>query len=392
MAILSKEQIDYIRSNLKKRSLSRSFLYNEWVDHVCCDVEILMNKGMNFNDAYDQVLRDKPELEVKDAHSSVQQFLNHKYVMIKKILFIAFIVYAISWIINFGGLPNWVGLVSFLILGSVYLKISGDFFSKRRIMRINILLSVFALLAAIGIITGILLLFLNWNLGINTRGHSVDLTVFGWFFISVLCLIYYFQEWRSSIDKTEVRKILLFTWVSGINVFLAAVSIATFPLYRFVNEYLFILIGIILCFDILVLTVMLITKSMKNTLAVAMVIGSFMIVFIHSPFRSKLPGGKPKMHEYTLQYTPRTTPHAEQTLYLFMVYKEFPGNPFAIPLRQQADKYYQVTIPSYAFEGYLYYGIEKDSSDAMQYFVNAEQLDSVYINIPKQKTYYLLND
>ena len=97
------------------------------------------------------------------------------------------------------------------------------------------------------------------------------------------------------------------------------------------------------------------------------------------------------MYEYTLQYTPQTT-QAEQTFYLFMAYKQFPGNPFAIPLRQQADKYYQVTIPSFAFKGYLYYGIEKDSSDAMQYFANSEQLDSVYINIPKQKTYYLLND
>ena len=388
MACLSNEQLEYIRIDLKKRSVSRSFLFNEWVDHVCCDVESMINKGMEFKDAYRHVLKDKSELEVKDAHSKVQQFLNHKYVTIKKILFAAFIIYAISWAINFRGSANWVGLASFLILTIVYFRIAADFFRERRVRGSNVLLSVFASFAAIGILTGILLLFLNWNFGIDTRGHSVDLTVFGWFFFSLLCLIYYINEWNSSIEKKEAPKLRLFILVSGINVLLATVSIATFPFYNVLNEYIFFLVGLILGFDVVVLTALLITRSMKNTLAVTMIVGSIMIVFIHAPFRHKLPGGSPKMYEYTLQYVPKTTGDA-QTLYLYMAYKKFPGNPFVIPLGKRADGSYLISIPSFAFKDFIYYRIEKDSVDAMEYFRQAKKLDSLYITIPKQNIYNL---
>jgi hypothetical protein len=51
MACLTKEQIEYIRRDLKSRRVSRSFLFEEWVDHVCCDVETLLNKGIPFEEA-----------------------------------------------------------------------------------------------------------------------------------------------------------------------------------------------------------------------------------------------------------------------------------------------------------------------------------------------------
>ena len=46
MSCLTQEQIEFIRSDLEKRSVSRSFLFNEWIDHICCDVESLINKGI----------------------------------------------------------------------------------------------------------------------------------------------------------------------------------------------------------------------------------------------------------------------------------------------------------------------------------------------------------
>ncbi len=100
MACLSNDQIDFIRDDLKKRSVSRSFLFNEWVDHVCCDVEAMMNKGVGFEEAYGQISRDKPESDISIAHEDVQQFLNHRYVSIKKLLLFAFLLFAASWFIN----------------------------------------------------------------------------------------------------------------------------------------------------------------------------------------------------------------------------------------------------------------------------------------------------
>ena len=388
MACLSKEQIEYIRSDLKRRRVSRSFLFEEWVDHVCCDVESLMNKGVSFENAFSQVAGTTSDSEVKTAHATVQQFLNHRYVAIKKLLLFAFLVFAASWAINLQGTGNWVGLASFFILGIVYLRISIDFLRKRFIHKINILLSAFSFLSFLGTVSGILLLFLNRSYGMSTRGHGVDLTVFGWFFFSLVCLIYYIREFRTTIEKKELKKTGWFITLAVFNVFLAAISIASFPLYRHVQGYLFYLIGFILGYNILAIMVLLFTGSMKNTLILALVLGSFMIVFIHSPFRSKLPGGIPKLHQITFQHNPETQPELDK-LYITMFYDRFPDKPITLPLRKLGDDGFEITMPSYAYKGYLFYKIRTDSSDAREYFKQATGLDSVRLKVPGEKVYQL---
>ncbi|MFC2081015.1 hypothetical protein ACFLR8_02275 [Bacteroidota bacterium] len=388
MACLSDEQISFIRSDLKSRNESRSFLFEEWGDHVCCDVESLMIKGILFEDAYRQVAGETGSSEIRSAHGDVQQFLNHRYVGIKKLLLFAFLLFASSWIINLQGAGNWIGLVSFLILGIVYLRISSDFFRKRFVHKINILLSAFSFLSFIGTISGIVLIFLNRNFGTSTRGHGVDLTVFGWFFFSLVCLVYLIREYRSAIDNKETRKFSLMAWLSGFNLFLAAISIASFPLYRQVQAYLFFLILFILGFNSLVLMVLFLTRSMKNTLVLSLVIGSFMIVFIHSQFRQKLPGGKPKLHQLSLQLSPIEKIN-QDNLYITMYYDRFPDKPITLPLQKMGGTGFGITMPSYAYKGYLYYAIMKDSMDARQYLSRQVNLDSIRLNIPRKKLYPL---
>ncbi len=388
MACLSNDQIDFIRDDLKKRSVSRSFLFNEWVDHVCCDVEAMMNKGVGFEEAYGQISRDKPESDISIAHKDVQQFLNHRYVSIKKLLLFAFLLFAASWFINLTGIGSWLGLLSFIILSIVYLRISIDFFSKRRIRKVNTWLSVLALLAFVGTLSGILLIFLFRNFGISTRGHGVDLTVFGWFFFSILCMVYYIGEFRSAIDPGEIKKMRWLRWLSGSNLLLAAISIATFPLYHLVKNYLFFLILFILGFDLLVLAILFATRSMKNTLAVSLILGSMMIVFIHSHFRTKLPGGKPKLYELTLQV--KTEPaESSDRYYISMYYENYPDKPITLPIRKKGNNLYEITMPSYAYRGYLYYGISTDSTGAVEYFNNTPVIDSVLLRIPNKKIYQL---
>ncbi len=391
MSCLSKEQIEFIRSDLKNRKVSRSFLFEEWVDHVCCDVESLMNKGVSFDDAFRQVAGNANENGVKSAHITVQQFLNHRYVGIKKLLLFAFLVFASSWVINVQGTGNWVGLVSFIILGIVYLRISIDLFRKRFIHKVNILLSVFSMISFLGTISGILLIFLNRDYGMSTRGHGVDLTVFAWFFYSLVCMIYYIREYRSAIEKKELKKTGYFISLAAFNVFLAAISIASFPLYHFVQGYLFYLIGFILGFNLLTIVVLLFTRSMKNTLILTLILGSFMIVFIHSPFRSKLPGGKPRLHQISLQISTEESIPIEK-LYITMYYDRFPDKPITLPLRKSGSGSFGITMPSYAYKGYLYYAVKIDSINAVQYLSQPVDLDSIKINVPHEKTYQLKFD
>ena len=388
MACLNKDQIEFIRDDLKKRSVSRSFLFNEWVDHVCCDVEAMMNKGVRFEEAYGQISREKLDNDISTAHKDVQQFLNHRYVGIKKLLLFAFLLFAASWLINLQWIGSWLGLLAFIILSIVYLRISVDFFSKRHVRNVNIWLSVMALLGFVGTLSGILLIFLFRNFGISTRGHGVDLTVFGWFFFSLLCLVYYTGEFRSAIEPGEIKKMRWLGWLSGSNVFLAAISIATFPLYHMVKNHLFFLILFILGFDLLVLAILFATRSMKNTLAVSLILGSFMIVFIHSHFRTKLPGGKPKLYELTLQVS--TDPaESSDRYYISMYYENYPDKPITLPLRKTDSNLYEITMPSYAYRGYLFYGIAADSSGAEEYFRSTQGMDSVLLRIPNKKIYQL---
>jgi hypothetical protein len=388
MACLNKDQIEFIRDDLKRRSVSRSFLFNEWVDHICCDVESLMNKGESFEVAYAQISPERHDSEISTAHKDVQQFLNHKYVGIKKLLLVAFGLFAASWIINLQGAGQWLGLLAFLILSIVYLRISFDFFSKRHIPKGNKGLSLLALLSFVGTLSGVVLIFLFRNFGINTRGHGVDLTVFGWFFFSLLCLIYYRGEFKSAIEPGEIRKMRWLGWLSAFNLFLAAISIATFPLYHMVKDYLFFLILFILGFDLLVLVVLFATRSMKNTLAVSLIIGSFMIVFIHSHFRTKLPGGKPKLYELTLQVSPRPALDSDRC-YISMYYENYPDRPITLPLIKTGENLFEITMPSYAYRGYLFYGLSTDSTAAVEYFRSAESTDSVLLKIPNKKIYQL---
>lgn len=388
MACLSKDQIEFIRDDLKKQSVSRSFLFNEWVDHVCCDVEAMMNKGVGFEEAYGQISRDKPESDISIAHKDVQHFLNHRYVSIKKLMQFAFLLFAASWFINLQGIGNWLGLLSFIILSIVYLRISIDFFSKRHSRKVNAWLSVLALLAFVGTLAGILLIFLFRNFGISTRGHGVDLTVFGWFFFSMLCTIYYLGEFKSAIEYGELKKMRWLGWLSGSNLFLAAISIATFPLYHMVKNYIFFLILFILGFDLLVLAILFATRLMKNTLAVSLILGSMMIVFIHSHFRTKLPGGKPKLYELTLQVKTESAENSDR-YYISMYYENYPDKPITLPIREKGNNRYEITMPSYAYRGYLYYGISTDSTGAEEYFRTAPLIDSVLLRIPNKKVYQL---
>jgi hypothetical protein len=390
MSCLSNEQIDYIRNNLKTRNVSRSFLFEEWIDHVCCDVENLMNKGIPFQEAYAQVAGEEQSQEVRSAHKDVQSFLNHPYVGIKKLMLVAFLVFAASWVINIRYGSNWIGLASFLVLSTVYLRISMDFFRKRFVSGKNILFSVFSFLSFLGSLSGILMIFLNRNFGMSTRGHGVDLTVFGWFFFSLVCLMYYTREFRSAVETNERRKIWWFIVLAIINVFLASVSIASFPLYRQVQSYIFYLILLILGFNLVAILFLLSTRSMKNTLILSLVLGSFMIVFIHSHFRHKLPGGQPKLYELTLQVSPEHRPEAGK-LFISMYFDRFPDKPITLPLNKSDENHYSITMPSYPYRGYLIYGIETDSIDAREYFRQDSKIDSVALNIPKRKTYQLNN-
>lgn len=52
---LTKDQIDEIQARLRDLGLPEGILSEEYVDHICCDVEERMSSGANFQDAMHRV-------------------------------------------------------------------------------------------------------------------------------------------------------------------------------------------------------------------------------------------------------------------------------------------------------------------------------------------------
>jgi len=55
---LSKSEIDYIRYDLRKKGLAGGDLFEELVDHVCCEMEERVGEGSAFKKAYEEVIQN----------------------------------------------------------------------------------------------------------------------------------------------------------------------------------------------------------------------------------------------------------------------------------------------------------------------------------------------
>lgn len=55
---LTKKDIDYVRFDLKQRGVADHTLRDELVDHILCEVQIRMDRGLDFKTAYEQVINE----------------------------------------------------------------------------------------------------------------------------------------------------------------------------------------------------------------------------------------------------------------------------------------------------------------------------------------------
>ena len=65
MPELSLHHIDQISHDISRQEITFSHLLEDLIDHVCCDVENEMQKGLNFSEAYQQVKKKNGIAEIK---------------------------------------------------------------------------------------------------------------------------------------------------------------------------------------------------------------------------------------------------------------------------------------------------------------------------------------
>lgn len=127
MLTLSVIQTEIIASDVYKAGLSLTHLQEEMIDHLCCQVEDLMNRGMDFEDARNSVLQVTGVKELKKVQENTILLIDKKYRIMKTTMkvfgIVSLALVAIGTILK---LMHWpMGIYFFLfgfpLLGGIFI-------------------------------------------------------------------------------------------------------------------------------------------------------------------------------------------------------------------------------------------------------------------------------
>jgi hypothetical protein len=119
MPELNGENITRIRADVEKSGIRNNLLKDELVDHVCCQVEAEMRKGMSFDEAYQEISANYTKKEISKTERNISLFLNYRSIITSGLLYISIGAFVVSWITHITR-PDWIGLIAFLLISFVF--------------------------------------------------------------------------------------------------------------------------------------------------------------------------------------------------------------------------------------------------------------------------------
>lgn len=122
MPELSLQQIDQISRDISRQEITFSHLLEDLIDHVCCDVENEMQKGMNFADAYRKVKQRIGSRRLKEIQEETLYLVDTKYRYMKNTMKIS----GVAGTILFGfaalfKIQHWPGAGQMMSIGAIIL-------------------------------------------------------------------------------------------------------------------------------------------------------------------------------------------------------------------------------------------------------------------------------
>lgn len=127
MLALSIVQIEIIATEVYKAGLTLPHLQEEMIDHLCCEVEKAMEKGMEFEQAFDTITITTGVKELKKVQEDTILLIDKKYKIMKttmKVFGIASLsLIAIGTILRLLHWPmgNYFFLIGFPLLGGIFI-------------------------------------------------------------------------------------------------------------------------------------------------------------------------------------------------------------------------------------------------------------------------------
>jgi hypothetical protein len=161
MLSLSCAQIEIIASNVCKAGITLPHLQDELIDHLCCQVEELMRKGMDFEQAYDSIKHTIGVRELKKVQEDTILLIDKKYTIMKTtmnvfgilslgLIAIGTIFKLIHW--NNG---TFFFLIGFPLLAGVFFPLLIWVMKKESKIKGNLLLYISAGIGGMALILGI---------------------------------------------------------------------------------------------------------------------------------------------------------------------------------------------------------------------------------------------
>ncbi len=117
MSQLSKEDIDFLQRSLVQKEIKYDPLVDEILDHICCEVEDLMEAGMSFSDAYLRFSKSLQPKALKTLEDETIHLVNYKLFIMKKAIYILASIVISLFILGFlFRIMHWPGASQIFII------------------------------------------------------------------------------------------------------------------------------------------------------------------------------------------------------------------------------------------------------------------------------------
>ena len=179
MPELSIQNIDRVTRDVKKQEIVFSHLFDELIDHICCDVENEMQAGLTFLEAYSKVKQKIGSRRLKEIQEETLYAIDTKYRFMKNTMKISGVAGAILFgFATLFKIQHWSGAglmltIGALILAFVFIPSALGILWKETHSRNRLLLYISGFLTAMFFIFGILFKVKHWpdaNLLISLAG------------------------------------------------------------------------------------------------------------------------------------------------------------------------------------------------------------------------------
>jgi hypothetical protein len=192
MNTLSESQTDHIIKWVKSHHLTISSLENEFIDHICCDVESLMDKGLTFRKAFESMCSELGDdiLPGLEKQTILQLSFNQRIMKLMTRLtgIIVLLSFFAAIVSNFMGINYWKTLMAggMVVLGLGFAPLFFLNHYRQQEIKSQKVLHVFGLLAAILIPLSAFMGLFNSPYATKVMGVGILFLLFGFIPLSLL--------------------------------------------------------------------------------------------------------------------------------------------------------------------------------------------------------------